>query len=73
MLGFELGLRLVLGLGAIFLRGNYPRTSLHKFHRLKKKQRTQLKTKQVKQDILNQWATMDFPKLSNTGIKCGRR
>ena len=32
------------------------------FHRFKKKQ-TQLKTKQVKQDILNQWESMGFPKL----------
>ena len=29
--------------------------SLYKFHRFKKKQKTQLKTKQVRQDILNQW------------------
>ena len=37
--------------------------SLYKFHRFKKKQKTQLKTKQVKQDILNQRESMGFPKL----------
>ena len=37
--------------------------SLYKFHRFKKKQQTQLNTKQVKKDILNQWETMGFPKL----------
>ena len=37
--------------------------SLYKFHRFKKKQQTQLKTKQVKQDMLNQWESMGFPKL----------
>ena len=37
--------------------------SLNKFHRFKKKQLTQLKTKQVKQDIWNQWESMGFPKL----------
>ena len=34
--------------------------SLYKFHRFKKKQQTQPKTKQVKQDILNQWESMDL-------------
>ena len=37
--------------------------TLYKFHRFKKKQQTHLKTKQVKQDISNQWETMGFPKL----------
>ena len=37
--------------------------SLYKFHRFKKKQSTQLKTEQVKKDILNQWKSMGFPKL----------
>ena len=37
--------------------------SLYKFHRFKKKHYTQLKTKQVEQDILNQWESMGFPKL----------
>ena len=31
--------------------------------RFLKKQQTQLTTKQVKQDILNQWESMSFPKL----------
>ena len=38
--------------------------SLYKFYRFKKKQQTQLKTKQVKQDILNEWESMGIPKLS---------
>ena len=29
----------------------------------KNKQKSQLKTKQAKQDILNQWESMGFPKL----------
>ena len=37
--------------------------SLYKFRRFKKKQSTQLKTKQIKQDILNQWESMGFSKL----------
>ena len=36
--------------------------SLYNFIVLRKN-KTQLKTKQVKQDILNQWESMDFPKL----------
>ena len=36
----------------------------YKFHRFKNKQFTQLKTKQVKQDILNQWESMGFTKLN---------
>ena len=39
--------------------------SFYKFHHFKKKQYTQLKTKQVKHDILNQWKSMDFPKLKD--------
>ena len=35
-----------------------------KLHRFKKKQQTQLKTRQVKQDILNKWKPMGFPKLN---------
>ena len=38
-------------------------TSLHNFIVLRKKQWTQLKTKQIKEDILNQWESMGFPKL----------
>ena len=37
--------------------------SLYKFNRFKKKQQTQLKAKQIKQDILNRWKSMGFPKL----------
>ena len=36
---------------------------LYKFRRFKKKQSTQLKTKQIKQDILNQWESIGLPKL----------
>ena len=35
-------------------------TSLHNFIVLRKKQWTQLKTKQIKEDILNQWESMGF-------------
>ena len=35
----------------------------YKFYRFKKKQYTELKTKQFKEDILNQWESMGFPKL----------
>ena len=45
--------------------------SLYKFHRFKKKQEIQLKTKQVKQGILNQWKSIGSPKLS--WIACSRR
>ena len=38
--------------------------SLYKFHRIKKRQQTQLQAKQVKQDILNQWESMGFLKLN---------
>ena len=34
--------------------------SLYKFYRFKKKQQTQLKIQQVKQDVLNQWESMGF-------------
>ena len=37
--------------------------SLYKFNCFKKKQQTELKTKQIKQDILNQWESIGFPKL----------
>ena len=33
------------------------------FYRFKKKQETQLKTENLKQDILNQWESMGFSKL----------
>ena len=39
--------------------------SLYNFIVLRKN-KTQLKTKQVKQDILNQWESMGFPKLYYT-------
>ena len=38
--------------------------SLYNFIVLRKKQQTQLKTAQLKQDILNQWESMGFSKLS---------
>ena len=37
--------------------------SLYKFNCFKKKQQTELKTKQIKQDILNQWESIGFPNL----------
>ena len=37
--------------------------SLYKFRRFQKKQEAQPKTKQVNQDVLNQWESMGFPKL----------
>ena len=37
--------------------------SLYDFIVFKKKQQTQLKTKQAKQDISNQWESIGFPKL----------
>ena len=43
--------------------------SLYNFTILRKKQQTQLKNKQVRQDILNQWESMDFPKLIYDGYK----
>ena len=36
---------------------------LYNFIVLRKKQLTQLKIKEVEQDILNQWESMGFPKL----------
>ena len=43
--------------------------SLYNFTILRKKQQTQLKNKQVRQDILNQWESMGFPKLIYNGYK----
>ena len=44
--------------------------SLHNFIVLRKKQLTQLKTKEVKQDILNKWESMGFPKLHGKTNSC---
>ena len=38
--------------------------SLYNFIILRKKQWTQMKTKQLKQDILNQYESIGFPKLN---------
>ena len=42
--------------------------SLYKFYGFKKRQYTQLKTKQVIQDILNQWESMGLSKLHCNGF-----
>ena len=41
---------------------------MSKFHRFKKKEQTQLKTEKLKQDILNEWESMGFSKLSYNNV-----